>query len=153
MKKVLKIFLSALTALCLCIGLGACSESCMQSCIGNNTFDVEMRITSSLGDEFTFYLGTDEISKTYEYTGEEIGFALTAWRMPEHPDYHDEWFTPEAYGPNVFMSSWLYTDEDGKQYTDVRVAKERGEYIITYTTSTTSDLWYFRSVLLRVIII
>lgn len=144
MKKFRMVLCMLLVALCACIA-GGCSDSCM----GIDTYDVEMRVSNTLGENFYFYLGVDEIEKTYEYTGEEIGFGLTGWRMPEHPKYNKVWLAPKGYGTNVFTSSWLYVDEAGEHHTDIRAVKEKGSYLITYETDSTT-MWFFRSVKLYI---
>ena len=148
MKKFRTVLCMLLVALCACIA-GGCSDSCM----GIDTYDVEMRVSNTLGENFYFYLGVDEIERTYEYTGEEIGFGLTGWRMPEHPKYNKVWLAPESHGPNVFISIWAFKDSNDETHTDIRTVKDRGLYVITYLTDTTSDMWFYRSVILRITVV
>ena len=114
--------------------------------MGIDRWEVKIRVSNTLNENFYFYLGTDKIEKTYEYTGESIGFGVTAWRMPESTEYGESWLpTPES-GPDRFISNWLYTDENGIQHTDIMYVKERGVYSIAFYTDTTSSMWYYRSV-------
>ena len=131
------------------IGCSACSDSCT----GIDKWEVEIKVSNTINENFYFYLGTDNIEKKYEYTGESIEFGVTAWRMPKSTEYGDIWFPTPEYGPNRFITKWIYTDENGIQHTDIRYVKERGVYSILYYTDTTSSMWYYRSVKLEITVV
>lgn len=140
MKKILSIILSAVAALCLCLGLAACADGTEET-----KYDVAIRVACSDGEIYEFPVGTDEKHVTIPYDGEERTFWVDSYNLPNHPRWTDDWFSPSGEGANVFGKTMSYCPPGGLNQSYTGPVKEIGEYCIVIEADSTSDLWNFRS--------
>ena len=77
--KSLFVSLFALACLTLCLFISACS--------GDKKYEVSIKVVNTAGDEFIFTPDVDEISRTFEYTGEDVWYYVDSYQMPDHPKY------------------------------------------------------------------
>ena len=145
-RKIFTILLTLMLAFCTCIGFVACKEPSGQTGSQNQKYDVSIRVACDDGNSWVFTPDMDEIRIERNYDGSEHRYYVQAYQLPEHPQFGDTWLSPSGEGANVIYSSILYTAPDGKQSTELRKVKDRGEYVITIDASHTSNLWNFREV-------
>ena len=148
MKKIFSVILCAIAALCLCFAFAACG--------GETKYDVSIKVVNTLGDEFIFTPDVDEISATYQYTGEDVWYYVDAYNMPDHPKYGDIWLEPMQQGYDYIYMFGLYTAPDGSTTSltaENRCTKDRGEYVFNVYISDASVSWYRRNIYLYVTIV
>lgn len=148
MKKLLSIILSAVAALCLCLGLAACADGTEET-----KYDVAIRVACSDGGIYEFPVGTDEKHVTIPYDGAERTYWVDSYNLPNHPRWSDDWFSPSGEGANVFGKTMSYCPPGGLNQSYTGPVKEIGEYCIVIEADSTSDLWKFRAIYLFVTII
>ena len=104
-RKFLLVILATIATLCLCLGIAACG--------GETKYDVSIKVVNTLGDEFIFTPDVNEINATYEYTGEDVGYYVESYNMPDHPKYGDIWLEPLQQGYDYISMHGVYTAPDG----------------------------------------
>ena len=134
--------LSVLMLLSVCMGFVSCAEK-------EEKYPVAIRVKC---DEniYEFPLNVNEISIEREYDGLKHYYSVTAFQLVGHPQYGNDWITPNSYGANIFTRHVMYWDMEGKQDSSLWWVQERGDYLITFHADSTSDLWNFRIIHLRV---
>ena len=151
MKRVKTMFCVFLAILCTLAAFAA-----LAGCKGDGKYDVSIKVVNTNGDEFIFTPDVDEISRTFNYTGEEVGYYVESYQMPDHPKYGDIWLDPPQQGYDYISMYGLYTAPDGTQTTltkEHRFTKERGEYVFNVYISNASVSWHGRNIYLRIEII
>ena len=149
MKKFFKRFLQT----CLSAAVFALAFSAFTGCSdAEQKYDVSIKVVNNYGQEWIFTPDIDELYYEFEYTGEEMTFGVESYNLPDHPEWGDTWIRASGEGANVFEGNYLFTDVNGNQ-SNTRIVKERGQYVISYSASPTSDLWNYRSVSLYVTVI
>ena len=147
MKKLLRVISFAVVMLCLCMGIAACG--------GKTKYEVSIKVVNTLGDEFIFTPDVDELSATYEYTGEDVGYYVDCYQMPEHPKYGDIWLEPMQQGYDYISMYGVYTAPDGST-TDItanRVTNKIGRYAFNVYIGQDSESWYGRNMCLYITIV
>ena len=148
MKKLLRVISFAVVMLCLCMGIAACG--------GKTKYEVSIKVVNTLGDEFIFTPDVDELSATYEYTGEDVWYYVDSYQMPDHPKYGDIWLEPMQQGYDYISMYGLYTASDGSTTSltvENRFTKERGEYVFNVYIPDSSVSWYRRNIFLYITIV
>ena len=79
-------------------------------------------------------------------------FYVRAYKLVNHPRLRNKWLLPQGEGADVFSTSLLYTDLNGKQ-SKPQCVKDRGTYVFRCTAGPTSDLWNYRTVRLTITVI
>ena len=143
MKKLSLIFVSVIIALCTGLAFAACGE---------RKYDVTIRVRNNFGSIWTFTPDIDELTYEFSYTGEEMTFWVDAYNLPDHPEWGDQWISPDHEGRNVFTINRLYTAINGNQ-SHPNSVKERGDYVYTFMADETSNLWNFKACKLRITVI
>ena len=151
-RKIFTILLTLMLAFCTCIGFVACKEPSGQTGSQNQKYDVSIRVACDDGNSWVFTPDVDEIRIERNYDGNEHRYYVQAYQLPEHPQFGDTWLSPSGEGANIFHFSILYTDPNGKQSTELRKVKDRGEYAILISAGSTSDLWKYRKIILYVMV-
>ena len=147
MKKLLRVISFAVVMLCLCMGIAACG--------GETKYEVSIKVVNTLGDEFIFTPDVDELSATYEYTGEDVGYYVDCYQMPDHPKYGDIWLEPMQQGYDYISMYGVYTASDGST-TDItanRVTNKIGRYAFNVYIGQDSESWYGRNMCLYITIV
>lgn len=104
---------------------------------------------------FIFTPDVNEISATYEYTGEDVGYYVESYNMPDHPKYGDIWLEPLQQGYDYISMFGLYTAPDGST-TDItanRVTNKIGRYAFNVYIGNDSESWYGRNMCLYITIV
>ena len=136
-----------------CLAVAGCNNNNDNSNSDENKkYDVTIKIKNNLGSEWIFTPDIKELYYEFEYTGRQMKFYLDSYNLPDHPRWSNEWFNPTGEGANVFSTSYLYTDLDGKQ-SEPRAVLEKGDYVFSCSARATSDLWKFRTVHLFITVI
>ncbi len=96
-------------------------------------YDVEIKVKSSLGDEWIFDLDTKELSCEYEYTGQKIDFYFDSVKMINAPQiFRERWFsnTRDPHIGSVTINCLYYDASGNRVGTDAhyRPAIGRGRY-------------------------
>lgn len=146
--KSLFVSLVALTCLTLCLFISACG--------GDKKYEVSIKVVNTAGDEFIFTPDVDEISRTFEYTGEDVWYYVDSYQMPDHPKYGDIWLEPMQQGYDYISMYGLYTAADGSTTSltvENRFTKERGEYVFNVYIPDSSVSWYRRNIFLYITIV
>ena len=146
-KKVIVLIVSCILALSLClIGCGKDEK--------DKKYDVTIKIKNNFNSDLIFTPDVSELTYEFKYTGNEMYFHVDSYNLPKHPRWGDKWFEPDTGGANVFQQKMNYCALDGKKidYTGHPI-KEKGEYCICVIAESTSDLWNFRAVYLRVTVL
>lgn len=147
MKKLLRVISFAVVMLCLCMGIAACG--------GKTKYEVSIKVVNTLGDEFIFTPDVDELSATYEYTGEDVWYYVDCYQMPEHPKYGDIWLEPMQQGYDYISMYGVYTAPDGST-TDItanRATNKIGRYAFNVYIGQDSESWYGRNMCLYITIV
>ena len=149
MKKLLRVISFAVVMLCLCMGIAACG--------GKTKYEVSIKVVNTLGDEFIFTPDVDELSATYEYTGEDVGYYVDCYQMPEHPKYGDIWLEPMQQGYDYISMHGVYEAPDGSTVDitapALRCTNARGEYGFNIYIADSSASWYGRVMNLYITIV
>ena len=146
--KSLFVSLVALACLTLCLFISACG--------GDKKYEVSIKVVNTAGDEFIFTPDVDEISRTFEYTGEDVWYYVDSYQMPDHPKYGDIWLEPMQQGYDYISMYGLYTAADGSTTSltvENRFTKERGEYVFNVYIPDSSVSWYRRNIFLYITIV
>ena len=146
-KKNMLFLLVSMVSLSLCLSIVAC--------VDDGKYDISIKVVNTQGDEFIFTPDVDEISAIYQYTGEEVGYYVDAYNMPDHPKYGDVWLEPMQQGYDYISMYGLYTAPDGST-TDItanRVTKDIGRYAFNVYISDRSVSWHGRNICLYVTIL
>lgn len=146
-RKFLLVILATIATLCLCFAFAACG--------GETKYDVSIKVVNTLGDEFIFTPDVNEISATYEYTGEDVGYYVESYNMPDHPKYGDIWLEPLQQGYDYISMHGVYTAPDGST-TDItanRVTNKIGRYAFNVYIGNDSESWYGRNMCLYITIV
>lgn len=147
LKAIICFILTAISALDVMIFAG---------CGGKTKYEVSIKVVNTLGDEFIFTPDVDELSATYEYTGEDVGYYVDCYQMPDHPKYGDIWLEPMQQGYDYISMYGLYTASDGSTTSltvENRFTKERGEYVFNVYIPDSSVSWYRRNIFLYITIV
>lgn len=137
----------AVVCLTLCLLVSACG--------GERRYEVSIKVVNTLGDEFIFTPEVDEISRTFEYTGEDVWYYVDSYNMPDHPKYGDIWLEPMQQGYDYISMFGLYTAPDGST-TDItarRCTNAKGRYAFNVYIPDSSVSWYGRNMCLYITII
>lgn len=149
MKKLLRVISFAVVMLCLCMGIAACG--------GKTKYEVSIKVVNTLGDEFIFTPDVDELSATYEYTGEDVGYYVDCYQMPEHPKYGDIWLEHMQQGYDYISMHGVYEAPDGSTVDitapALRCTNARGEYGFNIYIADSSVSWYGRVMNLYITIV
>ncbi len=137
MKKLLSIILSAVAALCLCLGLAACADGTEET-----KYDVAIRVACSDGEIYEFPTDTTEKSATVQYTGTEREYRVVKYQLV---GFSDEWIDQNysPYSPQNFSVSILKGNES-TGYEEVDAVKDAGSYCVLIESDYSSDIMNFR---------
>ena len=147
LKRIFTLFAALFLCVTLCVSFTACG--------GETKYDVSIKVVNTLGDEFIFTPDVDEISATYQYTGEDVWYYVDSYQMPDHPKYGDIWLEPMQQGYDYISMFGLYTAPDGST-TDItarRCTNARGEYAFNVYIPDSSVSWYRRNICLYITIV
>ena len=152
MKRVKTIFCVFLAILCTLAAFAA-----FAGCTGDGKYDVSIKVVNTNGDEFIFTPDVDEISRTFNYTGEDVWYYVESYQMPDHPKYGDIWLEPMQQGYDYISMYGLYTAADGST-TDItapalRCTNAKGRYAFNVYISDSSVSWYGRNMCLYITIV
>ena len=141
--------LVALACLTLCLFISACG--------GDKKYEVSIKVVNTAGDEFIFTPDVDEISRTFEYTGEDVWYYVDSYQMPDHPKYGDIWLEPMQQGYDFISMYGLYTAADGST-TEItapalRCTNAKGRYAFNVYIPDSSVSWYGRNMCLYITIV
>ena len=146
-KKIMLFLLVSMVSLSLCLSIAAC--------VDDGKYDISIKVVNTQGDEFIFTPDVDEISATYQYTGEDVWYYVDAYNMPDHPKYGDIWLEPMQQGYDYISMFGLYTAPDGST-TDItarRCTNSRGEYAFNVYIPDSSVSWHRRNLCLYITIV
>lgn len=124
-----KLFIAFISVIMLCSV--ACLAGCTEEPKSDPTrYDVVVQVRNSLGDHWIFDLDTSELTWETAYTGAEIEFMFDSFKLPDHPEWPDDWLTFDGNYHDLTSINCFYYDEDGAmdESTAYRPAKEKGEY-------------------------
>lgn len=145
-KKVIVLIVSCILALSFClIGCGKDEK--------DKKYDVTIKIKNNFNSEWIFTPDVSELTYEFKYTGNEMYFHVDSYNLPQHPRWGDKWFEPDTGGANVFHKTMTYRAPGGKKIVYKGPIKEKGEYCICVEADSSSDLWDFRAVYLRVTVL
>ena len=147
-KKIMLLLLVSMVSLYICLSITAC--------VDDGKYDISIKVVNTQGDEFIFTPDVDEISATYQYTGEDVWYYVDAYNMPDHPKYGDIWLEPMQQGYDYIYMFGLYTAPDGSTTSltaENRCTKDRGEYVFNVYIPDSSVSWYRRNIYLYIIIV
>lgn len=125
------------------------------ACAGDRKYEVSIKVVNTLGDEFIFTPEVDEISRTFEYTGEDVWYYVDSYNMPDHPKYGDIWLEPMQQGYDYISMHGIYTAPDGST-TDItarRCTNAKGRYGFNIYIADSSVSWYGRVMNLYITIV
>ena len=130
MKKLSSLILSAVAALCLCLGLAACADGTSDT--EDTKYDVAIRVECSDGTIYEFPVGEDEKHIEIAYDGEERTYRVTQYRLEGYSEiWLDQIYSP--YTPKRFSVDILKgNDETG--YEDVDNVTDQGDYLVQIRT-------------------
>jgi len=152
-KKYLSFILATLLICCFAVTLVGCNNK-------NKKYDVSIKVvceevnkqgnlTGDIVDEIIFTPDISEASIELGYTGRTYVCYVYQYNLPNHPQFSDNWFTPDSTGADVFESSLskvkqYYYEESPKAISDI------GEYIYIAYAEKTSKLWNPRTIKLYI---
>ena len=152
MKRVKTIFCVFLAILCTLAAFAA-----LAGCTGDGKYDVSIKVVNTNGDEFIFTPDVDEISRTFNYTGEEVGYYVESYKMPDHPKYGDIWLDPPQQGYDYISMHGVYEAPDGSTVDitapALRCTNARGEYGFNIYIADSSVSWHGRVMNLYITIV
>lgn len=149
LKRIFTLFAALFLCVTLCVSFAGCG--------GETKYDVSIKVVNTLGDEFIFTPDVDELSATYEYTGEDVWYYVDSYQMPDHPEYGDIWLEPMQQGYDYISMHGVYEAPDGST-TDItaptfRCTNARGEYGFNIYIADSSVSWYGRVMNLYITIV
>ena len=143
MKRVKTIFCVFLAMLCTLAAFAA-----FAGCKGDSDkrYFVEICVKNTQGGEFIFSRGTDEIERTYSYTGEDVRYYIYGFRLPDYAPMNKDWVGITGTGDNIISISVLYTPPGGKQKSyEGTTISEKGHYLMKIRADSGSDYWNLRT--------
>ena len=144
--KAKKLFPVIMTALLLSVtalsGFAGCAQDDEEL-----TYDVAIKIANNYGMEWVFEPGVDELYYEFEYTGEDMTFNVESYYVYGEPRFGDRWHDNSGMSGEWFYSSYWHEGLDGETDSS-RIVKERGIYIINY--STRNSQWNYRDIVFNV---
>ena len=146
-KKIMLFLLVSMVSLSLCLSITAC--------VDDGKYDISIKVVNTQGDEFIFTPDVDEISATYQYTGEDVWYYVDAYNMPDHPKYGDIWLEPMQQGYDYISMHGVYEAPDGST-TDItarRCTNAKGEYGFNIYIADSSVSWHGRVMNLYITIV
>ena len=152
MKRVKTIFCVFLAILCTLAAFAA-----LAGCKGDGKYDVSIKVVNTNGNEFIFTPDVDEISRTFNYTGEDVWYYVESYQMPDHPKYGDIWLDPPQQGYDYISMHGVYEAPDGSTVDitapALRCTNARGEYGFNIYIADSSVSWYGRVMNLYITIV
>ena len=120
-------------------------------------YDVSIKVVNTNGDEFIFTPDVDEISRTFNYTGEDVWYYVESYQMPDHPKYGDIWLDPPQQGYDYISMHGVYEAPDGSTVDitapALRCTNARGEYGFNIYIADSSVSWHGRVMNLYITIV
>ena len=110
-------------------------------------YDVAIKVSNNFGMEWVFEPGVDELYYEFEYTGEDMIFDVESYYVYGEPYVGDRWCDNSGMSEEWFYSSYWHEGLDGETDSS-RIVKERGIYIINY--STRNSQWNNRDIVFNV---
>ena len=147
LKPIFAMFVTLALCVVFCVSFAACGSQ--------KKYDISIKVVITLGEEFIFTPDVDEMSATFEYTGEEVWYYVDSYQMPDHPKYSGIWLEPMQEGYDYISMFGLYTAPDGSTTSltvENRFTKERGEYTFNVYIPDSSVSWYGRNIYLYITI-
>ena len=91
----------ALTAIALCFVLVFASMLCGCGTTDNKTdehqkYNVTIQLVNNFGNEWVFTPDIEEMSATFDYTGEEMRIWVDKYNLPDHPEWKDVCLSPNG---------------------------------------------------------
>ena len=152
MKRVKTIFCVFLAILCTLAAFAA-----LAGCKGDGKYDVSIKVVNTNGNEFIFTPDVDEISRTFNYTGEDVWYYVESYQMPDHPKYGDIWLDPPQQGYDYISMHGVYEAPDGSTVDitapALRCTNARGEYGFNIYIADSSVSWHGRVMNLYITIV
>lgn len=143
MKKIKTFFCVFLVVFCLFI-VSIFSVGCVDD--AEERYFVEICVKNTQGDEFIFSRDTNEIKRTYSYTGEEVRYYIYGFRLPDYAPMSDDWVGITGTGNNIITINVLYTPPGGKQQSyEGTTISEKGHYLLKIRAERGSDFWNTRN--------